>query len=248
MNEKDNALMHRFLQDVCGSENGRRVLLSVKYNQISKINLIILHALIREQGKNGLFITIDRPHNYMTYLLDLNKIPRDRLQFLDIIGRFSGEAPRVDGTRPGGTPFMIGELVDLLESGGGSRDDPRTASIDFGILDFIMIDNLGSMLTYNELADVAKFVQRYMRLVERYGRLFTAIVMDVRAQPDLYRTIQGLCQREFLVSDDGNISPLAAPVSMPPKAAMASEIAESVLFYAPEKRNAGSPSPNPGGA
>ncbi len=235
MNEGDIQLMNKFLTEVTDRENGKRILLSVKYNRINKINLIILRALVQEQGKRGLFVTVDRPHKYMEYLLDLNKIPKDGLIFLDVISRFSGESssPRCD-VASNASPFKISELMDLMESGGGGSD-ARVASIDFGLLDFVMIDNLGAMLAYNELEDVSAFIQRYMKLIERYGRIFTAIVMDVRALPEFYRTIQGLCQREFLVSDDGNLLPLgnlAAPGTVGDKP---KDVGESVLLFAPEK-------------
>ena len=247
MNEKDIVLMNKFLSEVSGRENGKRVLLSVKYNQISKINLILLRALIREQGKHGLFVTVDRPHQYMTYLLDLHKIPRDDLLFLDIISRFSGETSMVCDTETNtASPFRINELLDLLEQGGGGRDK-RTAKIDFGLLEFIMIDNLGAMLSYNEMDDVAAFIQKYLHLVERYGRLFTAIVIDVRAQPDLYKAVQGLCQQEFLVADDGNLVPLAASGVCAEPEKRRDDIAESVLFFTPEKQFIGKAYPKPAG-
>ncbi|MFH0816560.1 MAG: hypothetical protein V1934_07080 [Methanobacteriota archaeon] len=249
MNEKDVVLMNKFVNEVSGKENGHRVLLSVKYNQICKINLILLRALIGEQGKHGLFVTVDRPHQYMTYLLDLHKIPRDGLIFLDIISRFSGESIKVCDTDVNtASPFRINELLDLLEHGGGGRDS-RTAKIDFGLLDFIMIDNLGAMLSYNELDDVAAFIQRYLRLVERYGKLFTAIVIDVRAQPALYKAVQGLCQQEFLVADDGTLVLLATPNDFHEPEKKMDEIAESVLLYAPDSPRIGAAHPRPvGGA
>jgi hypothetical protein len=247
MNEKDVALMNRFLSEVSGRENGKRVLLSVKYNQISKMNLILLKALIGEQGKHGLFVTVDRPHQYMKYLLDLHKIPRDDLLFLDIISRFSGESLKAgDNEANTATPFRISELLDLLENGGGGRDK-RTAKIDFGLLDFVMIDNLGAMLSYNELDDVAAFIQKYLRLVTRYGRLFTAIVIDVRTQPDLYRAVQGLCQQEFLVTDDGNLVPLEAPSVCSEPENKREEIAESVLLFTPNIQRFGKAHPIPTG-
>lgn len=249
MNEKDVALMYKFLNEVSGKDNGHRVLLSVRYNQISKINLILLRALIGEQGKHGLFVTVDRPHQYMTYLLDLHKIPRDDLLFLDIISRFSGESIKACDTETNtASPFRISELLDLLENGGGGRDK-RTAKIDFGLLDFIMIDNLGSMLSYNELDDVAAFIQKYLRLVERYGKLFTAIVIDVRAQPELYKAVQGLCQQEFLVADDGNLVPLEMPSACGEPEKKREEIAESVILFTPDIQRIGNAYPRPvGGA
>jgi len=247
MNEKDVALMNKFLNEVSGRENGHRVLLSVKYNQISKINLILLRALIGEQGKHGLFVTVDRPHQYMTYLLDLHKIPRDDLLFLDIISRFSGESINACDTDANtASPFRISELLDLLENGGGGRDK-RTARIDFGLLDFIMIDNLGAMLSYNELDDVAAFIQKYLRLVERYGKLFTAIVIDVRAQPELYRAVQGLCQQEFVVAEDGNLMPLQIPAANDLPEKKMEEIAESVILFTPDFQRVGNAYPRPTG-
>jgi hypothetical protein len=247
MNEKDVVLMNKFLSEVSGRENGNRVLLSVKYNQICKINLILLRALISEQGKHGLFVTVDRPHQYMTYLLDLHKIPKDDLLFLDIISRFSGESSKACDTETNtASPFRISELLDLLENGGGGRDR-RTAKIDFGLLDFVMIDNLGAMLSYNELDDVAAFIQKYLRLVERYGRLFTAIVIDVRAQPDLYQAVRGLCQQEFLVTDDGSLMPLEAPSASGEPEKKLGEIAESVLLFTPDLQRFGNAHPKPTG-
>jgi hypothetical protein len=248
MNEKDMALMNELLREM-EVGRGRRVLLSVKYNMINKINLILLKALICEQGRRGLFVTVDRPHKYMEYLLDINKVQRDRLQFLDIISRFSGESQAAGGSAAeGGTPFGVGDLLHIMESGGGGRD-PRVSSIDFGLLDFVMIDNLSAMLSYNELGDVASFIQSYLRLVERYGTIFTAIVMDVRAQPELYRVIQGLCQRELLVSDCGAIQPLPALELKRAHEPESDGVAESVIVYSPsvKKGIAGGAFPSPSG-
>lgn len=210
MNEKDVTLMADIMSELERPDECRRILLSVNYKQINRINLILLRALLSQQGKRGLLVTVDRPHQYMSYLLTINKVPQGNLEFLDLISRFSGEGLACDGDKESGlSPFCINDLITMLENGGG-RNDARASGVDFGLMDFVMIDNIGALLAYNDVEDVAAFIHRYLRLIVRYGRIFTAVVLDVRSHPQLYSTIQGLCQKEFIVTDDGEMQPLVA--------------------------------------
>jgi hypothetical protein len=235
MNDRDVTLVSKISGIVDGQENGRRILLSVKYNQINRMNLILLRALLAEQRKRGLFVTVDRPHQYMSYLLAINKVPQDDLVFLDIISRFSGERQspsEVDTSGGSATPFQVNDLITLLEHG-GSNGGQGSAHVDFGLMDFVMIDNLGAMLMYNELGDVGTFIQRYLKLIERYGTIFTAIVIDVRSQTPLYNMIRGMCQKEFLVTDDGDLVPMVAGAGETKGSQSSEAIAESAIIFKP---------------
>ncbi|MEW5937398.1 MAG: hypothetical protein AB1665_06245 [Candidatus Thermoplasmatota archaeon] len=241
--EKEMALMRRLLGEISGREDCRRVLLSVKYNQISRINLLLLKLLLEHRGMRGVFVTIDRPHQYMAYLLRLNKVNHDKLIFIDMISRYSGGAEITAGNvRFGSGPFGTTDLLRMMESGGAALGQ---ASVDMGLVDFIMIDNLSAMLVYNDLPEVSTFVQRYLSLIERYGRIFTAIVIDVESNHELYRTLCGLCQKALRISVDGTLEPLEAlPEAESDKG---SEVSESVLIYTPHKGRPFFPHPITGG-
>ncbi|MBI5000988.1 MAG: hypothetical protein HZB92_05620 [Euryarchaeota archaeon] len=242
MFEKDMSVMKKLLGEIADSENGRRIMLAVKYNQVSKVHLIVLRALLEGMGKRGLFVTVDRPHQYMEYLLKLNRIDHRNLTFLDMISNFSGEVPnRGANVKFGASPFGIASLIDMLENGGA---DVEGGSVDVALLDFLMMDNLSSMLIYNSMGEVTSFLERYLRLIERYGTLFTAIVIEVNSDPKLYECLTRLCQKCFQFTDDGQLQPLNPTV---PEAAPGNEqVSESIIIFAPQKRTG--PFPRPSGA
>ena len=232
MFEKDMCVMKKLLGEISDSENGRRIMLTVKYNQVSKVDLIVLRTLLEGMGKRGLFVTIDRPHQYMDYLLRLNKIDHSNLTFLDMISNISGEVPTLGANvKFGPSPFGIASLIEMLENGGTALDG---GSIDVAILDFLMIDNLSSMLVYNSIGEVTSFLERYLHLIERYGTLFTAIVIEVNSDPKLYACLTKLCQKCFQFTDDGQLLPLDA--SATEEAPGNEQVSESIIIFAPQNR------------
>ncbi len=203
MNQRDINLMQAIIREIGDVGAGERVLFKVSYNRIVQINLVILKILLDEWMKQGIFITVDRPHNYMDHLLKMHRVEnRHRLTYIDAIGNYSGaESGSSETNAVNHTPFQIEKLPDDLIKGirnGSGMVDMRTN-------DFILIDNLAAMLNYNPLESVVTFVDRYLKAIALYDSIFTALFIDSRNHPGLYDAIKPLCDVELEITTDMSV-------------------------------------------
>jgi len=198
MNQRDVELMQAIMKEIGRIGAGERVLFKVPHSIIVHSNLVILKILLDEWMKQGIFITIDRPHTYMEHLLVMQKIKnRHRLSYIDAIGDYSGsEINSVEKRAVTTTPFHIERLPDELIKGIKNRG----SVIDMKRNDFILIDNLAAMLNYNTLEDTVKFVDRYLKAIALYNSIFTALFIDSRNYPELYDAIIPLCDVELEIN------------------------------------------------
>ncbi|MHC1709479.1 MAG: hypothetical protein AB9819_03615 [Methanomassiliicoccales archaeon] len=174
-------------------------LLDVSTTHFVVVELVLLKALIGE-GNPGLFISVDRPHHYMTHLLDMHRIGRDGLQFLNVMSRFSpsngGSASKVDFFDG---PGHIDELPKALKE--------RLATergLDLSKYQFALIDNVSILLTYNSPQAVEKFLRDFVHLLS--GNMAVTLVIDRRKYPTLYQTALSLGGKELrLERHDGRV-------------------------------------------
>jgi len=203
MNQKDINLMQAIMGEIGDIGTGERVLFKVSYSRIVQINLVILKILLDKWMKRGIFITVDRPHNYMDHLLKMHRVEnRHRLTYIDAIGNYSGaEVMTIEGKTIEHTPFQIERLPDELFVG----IKESSGTIDMRNNDFILIDNLAAMLNYNSLDSVITFVDRYLKAIALYDSIFTALFIDSHNHPGLYDAIKPLCDVELEISTDMNV-------------------------------------------
>ncbi len=200
MNQRDIKLMRAIVREIGDIGVGERILFRVSYSRIVQINLIILKILLDEWLKQGIFITVDRPHSYMEHLLKMHRVEnRHRLRYIDAIGNYSGDSQTPDNSGVvNHTPFQIETLPDELIK--GIMSDQTV--IDMRNNDFILIDNLAAMLNYNSLQSVVEFVDRYLKAIALYDSIFTALFIDSRNHPELYDAIKPFCDIELEITAD----------------------------------------------
>ncbi len=203
MNQRDIELMQAIIKEIGDIGAGERVLFKVSYSRIVQTNLVILKILLDQWMKQGIFITVDRPHNYMEHLLRMHRVKnRHRLTYIDAIGKYSGsEMPAVENRAISRTPFQIEHLPDELINGMKNG----TSTVDMRSNDFILIDNLAAMLNYNSMTSIVKFVDRYLKAIALYDSIFTALFIDSNNHPGLYDAIKPLCDVELEITTDMHV-------------------------------------------
>lgn len=199
MNEKDVKQMRCILEAL--DKNGQKgaVLLDVPSTQFVRANLMLLRGLSQELGLSGLFISVDRPHQYMVHLLTMHQIRAERLMFIDAISRFSADC-KVASANVGFVdgPFHIDRLpYAMSEWGKGGNGGPVSLS-ECG---FAIIDNLSALLTYNSFNSVEAFLKRFVSVLESSGSITVPLIIDSEKCGLLYETAKGLCGSEVRFKD-----------------------------------------------
>ncbi len=204
MNAEDMQLMKDIISQIGNMSNGNKVLFTVNYAQIAKTNLIVLKALLEELKKKGIFITIDRPHQYIEHLLRLHRIDYSNLLFIDTIARFSGtKVSEIDdggNVRIMNSPFQIDLLPELFFWNSGDKTSAESRT-DIADVDFILIDNLATMLSYNAREMVERFLEKYMAKFGGRDNILIPLILDSNAHQPLYEMAKKLCDKEIDINE-----------------------------------------------
>lgn len=200
MNIEDIQLMKDIISQLGDLNHGHRVLFSVRYERIAKTNLILLRALLEELNKKGILITIDRPHQYMEHLLRMHRINYNNLLFIDTIARFSGNKLSdnldVGNVRIMDSPFQIDLLPGLFSLNQGDLDGVED-KIDITGVDFILIDNVATILNYNDPNMVERFLENYMAKFSNLNNIFISLTLDRVTHNSLYQVARRLFDKEI---------------------------------------------------
>lgn len=202
MNERDLRLVHTIQREIqYGSASGI-YLFTTKYTNLVRVNLVVLKAELGEKHMRGVMVTVDRPHQYLSHLLQLHGIDQTDLTFVDAVSNHASD------TKKGGVatefqngPFNIETLPDFLV---GSVGAVTSFAKDFSRADFMMIDNIAAMLVFNHMENLKMFLKTYMQALatRRTKPLTTVLVMDKTQYPELYEYLTGLALKTVDLADD----------------------------------------------
>ncbi len=187
MNERDLKIGEMIKAEI--EKGDRKKVIKVPQQFLARGNLIILKVLLQDEGMKGVAVVLDRPHQYLAYLLHLHKINQKNISYVDAITHFSGEKIEGDGsiTYTDG-PFHIELLVNAFSEGYGTGFKSR--SINLREVDFILIDNIATMLSYNTLGMITGFLDDFFEVINGINTIMTIIPIDSRAHKELYNVLK----------------------------------------------------------
>jgi hypothetical protein len=208
MNERDESLL-KYIMASMGEGASGPVLFDVNSTQFVRVNLVVLKGLLLQKSLSGMFISVDRPHQYMVHLLRMHKIDLENLMFIDAIGRFS--ADRKECMASVGyvdAPFHI----DTLPAAIGNMGNNGNKKVSLDGCGFAMIDNLAALLPYNCYSSVESFLRSFVGVMTARGNTIVPLVVDKEKSGLLYETARSLatkevdCRIETIPMEAGGIS------------------------------------------
>lgn len=185
--------------------NERKLLLLSNISNRTKINLVLLKYLLQNKKKTGLFITFDRPHQYISKLLKLNNITQENLFYIDAVSLISGESSKHGGINVKfmNGPYQISIFKNLVGRGFGP-ERKMTPAIDLKDIGFIMIDDISALEVYNDSSAVKEFVCNFYSVVDNLNTFTVSIVLDANYHKELYAIIGEFSDIELTV-DPSNL-------------------------------------------
>ncbi|MGD0056860.1 MAG: hypothetical protein ABSB83_03265 [Methanomassiliicoccales archaeon] len=194
MNESDTILMRFVLDAVDHVGSTGLVLLNVRSTQFMKIHLVLLSGLLEEKGMRGIFISVDRPHQYIVHLSRMHKINIGGLTFIDVISRYSGDT-KIEQGQIGllAGPFNINDLPSALAT--------WVRSVGWDTLDqckgeFVIIDNPASLVPYNNFLKVEFLLSNLMGIFGERKNILVPLIIDGEKSAHLYEAMKPLCVGE----------------------------------------------------
>jgi hypothetical protein len=182
MNEKDHQLFEQLKAQLGDPPVPGPIVLDVRTTQFVRVELILLKALIGE-GRPGLFISVDRPHQYMVHLLDMHQIDHRNITFVDAVARFAADrkqaAAKVGFLRgPSNIDTLPEALKNWSSEGGGKAFDLEACS-------FVVIDNMATLLNFNSQQVVCSFLNEFVSIFR--DKITVPLVVDRERNPNLFQ-------------------------------------------------------------
>ncbi len=188
-----------FFYSANSPKNGK-VLVVSKYTERTRINICLLKFFLHEMKQKGLFITVDRPHQYTASLLTIHGISQENLVYIDAISRISGEVEaNVSNVKFINGPHEMNFLDDIT-SISYAAGAIKTQSINLDDMDFILIDDIAALTKYQEMDGVKKMIDSYMSHVEMLNDIVAPIVLDANRDRKIYEFVTQKCDRFLFIN------------------------------------------------
>ena len=200
--DETSEIMKRFLTFFYspGSPRNSKILVASKYTERTRINLCLLKFFLQEMKQRGIFITIDRPHQYTASLLATHNIPQDNLIYIDAISRLSGEKEsNVSNVKFINGPYEL-NFLEEVSSISFASGAVNSRSINLDELDFILVDDIAALTKYQEEDGVQRMIDSYISSIERIKSVTAPIVLDVNKDKYIYELLVAKCDRILLVN------------------------------------------------
>ena len=169
----------------------RRILVTVKYGQIPRLNLALLRHLLAERKEPGVYVSVDRPHKYTELLLRRSKIPHDGLTFVDIVTRGGGS--RLSDTKSmlsvGGffwLKLLSGSFPEVYVPG-----SDKQATLELGGKKFLLLDNVAILPAYNSENSIREFFYEFGNVLDKHKGLRAFLVTHTEVHPTLLEILEG---------------------------------------------------------
>lgn len=216
MNERDLRLAKELSDRIETGDGPSTFIFTARYTNLVRTNLVVLKVFLDEKRNRGLMVTIDRPHQYISHLLQLHGIDPSGLEFIDAISGHSSDTK--DGTpspsfKSG--PFRIEELPEFIVADRSGEDG---VTVGLKQAQFILLDNISTLLTYNSMENVKEFFERYKSALRESGAssVTTLIVMDRNLHAELFSFLSGHADRIVEITQDMELGALLSGGRNPP--------------------------------
>lgn len=189
MNERDLLAMQKINSRLSSVETSNRVLFTVKYNQLARLNLILLKLFLDERKWKGILIVLDRPHQYISHLLHLHNVNQENLSYIDTVNSLSGfKQQQNKNVSVVEDPFRIENLLNSFDI--EKDNDIQEKPIDMDKINFILLDNVSTMLRHNDIYRIKDFVTSFTPILNNYDSLFLVVTIDRNAHKQLYEILK----------------------------------------------------------
>jgi len=193
----DDERLLEHLDQTLRNEKSRRLLFIARYSLIPKLNLGLLDLLPRRQQRQGIYLSIDRPHKFMDLLLRKRDIPRAKLTYVDLVTKGTVGGDRVGDVKAllsvGGffwLKLMTNTFEQVFDGSTGNQTQVKLEDASF-----LLLDNLSVMPAYNSESSIREFFQELRGLLERHEKLQVFLITHGDIHPTMLSILKEFSDR-----------------------------------------------------
>jgi KaiC/GvpD/RAD55 family RecA-like ATPase len=149
-------------------------------------NLQILYYLVKVRNLSGIYVTVNKPYNFIKKTMETYNIDSNQVYFIDAISKTStGQPERIDNVIYVNAPkslteisFGLTELVNAKPS-----------------LSFLLLDSISTFLLYNDQRSVEKFVHMLVNMLRELDMDGVIVTLDREQDKGLIDQLSVFCDK-----------------------------------------------------
>jgi len=160
------------------------VLATVKAKDYQKTNLEIVKNLTQEFNIPGVYVTLNKPYSVIKNIFEKSKIDTRLIIFIDAITKVAGEAKKTKNCLFIGNPENLSDISIAMDQ--AVRALP-------GKDKFLFFDSLNTLLIYNEIQTVIKFIHFLASKMRVWKVKGIIISLEKKADEELINELSQFC-------------------------------------------------------
>ena len=162
---------------------GKTHLIQSEKTPIPELNFQIVKYLINEKKTRVLFISIEKPHQYMTYILGMHHVSQRNITYIDVMNskgmKFPITLQEMKNLHVGG--FILREIIVLKD------------------YDYVIVDNIEHLQHIWIDETFREFIKSLVDNSRKYG---TGIIIPLRdVESEIGKTIGEICQIKINIDE-----------------------------------------------
>jgi hypothetical protein len=206
MTKKNLIILSRIRQEVNSANN--RFLFVVRTPQIARINLTILRILMAERKERGIYISIDKPDKHVKQILERQNISREG-SYVDT-GVHAENAPETISAPMETAKILVVSgifcptlFLDSIDATMASSPEAKARIMnELRTMNFIMVDNISTMIAYNSNSKIHEFFARFDAFLKEFPNIRAFLSTDKNLPPDIYQAARKAVDREVEILDE----------------------------------------------
>jgi len=160
------------------------VLATVKAKNYQKTNLEIVEHLTEDMNIPGVYVTLNKPYSVMKNIFEKAKIDTRLIIFIDAVTKTAGEVKKTKNCLFIGNPENLSDISIAMDQ--AVRALP-------GKDKFLFFDSLNTLLAYNEVPTVIKFIHFLASKMRAWKVKGVIISLEKKSNKELIDELSQFC-------------------------------------------------------
>jgi len=208
MTKKNLMILNRIRQEVNSANN--RFLFVVRTPQIARINLTVLRILMAERKERGIYISIDKPDKHVKQILERHNISREGSYVDTGVHAENANPEAISAPMEASNKILVVSgifcptlFLDSIDATKASSPEAKARIVgELRTMNFIMVDNVSTMIAYNSNTKIHEFFVRIDAFLKEFPNIRAFMSTDKNLPPDIYQAARKAVDREVEILDE----------------------------------------------
>jgi tetratricopeptide (TPR) repeat protein len=176
------------------------LLLTVQPQFIIRANITLIKILLKEELK-GLYLCINHPSQLIDKVLKTHHIPTKNIIYLDFFTSLTGiNSNSNDNVHLIDNAFSLDAILNAMQL--NKKDTSNKLNLNLDNIDFILVDNISSLITYNTQERIQQFINDLINNIRKLTAVYGIVIIDNKTNPKIQKLIEPYFDKSINIKED----------------------------------------------